>query len=509
MNNSLTQNKLYYGDCLEIMQSMKSASVDLIYLDPPFNSNRSYNAIYKDSTGKPLPTQVNAFCDMWELNAERLEMLKNIQMTAMNAGIDADIAQFWNVWMNALRKSQPKLLAYLLYMTERLLVMKTLLKPTGSIYLHCDPTASHYIKIIMDGVFGHDNFRNEIIWCYKGVGGRATNYYEKKHDVIFFYSKSKNWYFKCPRQKLSESTIERYKKYFDANGRITYQKLKDTNPGAFKALKGVPEDLNEVWLDMNNGAPQTDWWIDIPIVRKGQNQSLAYPTQKPVNLLKRIISAGSNEGDVILDPFCGCATTICAAHELNRKWIGIDIAYHAIRRVVQNRLSDVYHLQEGKDYSVNGIPNDIEAARDIWVRDKYQFQRWAVEYIDGFVTSKRTADRGVDGRLYFATPDHKDLQTMVLEVKGGSNVGIEMVRSLRGTMEREQFAMAGLILLEELPAQKQKNFASEMAEAGLLEAYGKQYPRMQMLTTREILEGKRFDMPSVAKMDSGQSIMIF
>ena len=497
MNNSLTQNKLYYGDCLEIMQSMKSASVDLIYLDPPFNSNRSYNAIYKDSTGKPLPTQVNAFCDMWELNAERLEMLKNIQMTAMNAGIDADIAQFWNVWMNALRKSQPKLLAYLLYMTERLLVMKTLLKPTGSIYLHCDPTASHYIKIIMDGVFGHDNFRNEIIWHYN-TGGKGKANFLKKHDVILWYSKTDNYNFfwqQCaiPRKKGTAHL----KHGVDEDGREYYEDYSPRKSG--KKYR---------WY-LDEGVVPMDVWVDIKAINPMAKERLGYPTQKPIELLKRIILASTNEGDVILDPFCGCATTICAAHELNRKWIGIDIAYHAIRRVVQNRLSDVYHLQEGKDYSVNGIPNDIEAARDIWVRDKYQFQRWAVEYIDGFVTSKRTADRGVDGRLYFATPDHKDLQTMVLEVKGGSNVGIEMVRSLRGTMEREQFAMAGLILLEELPAQKHKNFASEMAEAGLLEAYGKQYSRMQMLTTREILEGKRFDMPSVAKMDSGQSIMAF
>ena len=242
---------------------------------------------------------------------------------------------------------------------------------------------------------------------------------------------------------------------------------------------------------------------DINLIHSQSKERLGYPTQKPIALLKRIIEASSNEDDVILDPFCGCATTICAAHELNRQWVGIDIAYHAIRRVVQSRLADQYRLVDGEHYQVDGIPTTLEGAKDIWERDKYQFQRWIVEYIDGFVTSKRTGDGGIDGRLYFDM-GNKYLETMALEVKGGKHTDVGDVRDLRGAMERESLPMSGLILLDDLPERRRNNFENEMASAGVIKYLGKSYRRMQMLTTQEILNGKRFDMPSVAKMSAGQ-----
>ncbi len=381
--------------------------------------------------------------------------------------------------MKALRYTNPKLLAYLLYMMERLLVMKGLLKPTGSIYLHCDPTASHYIKVLMDSIFGHENFINEIVWHYQ-TGGASKRWFAKKHDVILLYSQTKKYRFYGENAKIarSEKSIKRAQNQKGA--RITSN--------------------NATKLPM-------DVWTDIQALNPMSNERLGYPTQKPVALLKRIIESSCPEDDIILDPFCGYGTTICAAHELNRRWVGLDIAYHAIRRVVQNRLEDNYRLIEDKDYQINGIPNTLEEARDIWERDKYQFQRWVIEYIDGFVTNKSTGDGGVDGRLFFSNPNEKDLQTMVLEVKGGQNINIKDVRNLMGVMGREKLPMAGLIVLEDLPDRKKRNFLTEMASAGTLKIHGKHYPRMQLLTTKEILEGKRFYTPSIAKLNTGQGLL--
>ena len=484
------KNKLYYGDCLKVIDDMELCSVDLIYLDPPFNSNRAYNTIYKDSTGRPLPSQINAFCDMWELTPEREELLRNIHILAKNRGVDSKTIEFWKHWMNALRYTNSKLLAYLLYMMERLLVMKGLLKPTGSIYLHCDPTASHYIKVLMDSIFGHQNFRNEIVWCYSN-SGRSKKKFTSKHDIILLYAKSEKYYW--------DYTIPISQKYLNSHYR---QKDENGNRCRIRIDGGKKRIYYPV-----KGMTCNDWWADIPSLNSVAKERLGYPTQKPIALLKRIIEASCPEDGIILDPFCGCGTTICAAHELNRRWLGIDIAYHAIRRVVQNRLQDRYKLIEGQNYEIDGIPNTLEGARDIWKRDKYQFQRWVIEYIDGFVTNKSTGDGGVDGRLFFSNPNEKDLQTMILEVKGGQHINISVVRNLRGAMEREKLPMAGLIVLEDLPDRKKQNFLTEMASAGTLEIHGKHYPRMQLLTTKEILEGKKFDTPSIARLSTGQSLL--
>jgi len=475
-------NTLYYGDCLQIMEDMQPNSVDLIYLDPPFNSNRAYNSIYKDSTGRPLPSQVNAFCDMWELTPERIDFLENMHTRLQGRDVSGEAVSFWQYFLNSIRESQPKLLAYCLYMLERLIIMKNLLKETGSIYLHCDQSAGHYLKILLDSVFGVKNFRNEIIWGYSG-NSKPTKHFPRKHDNIFFYAKNREKSLYNPIiLEYSEATKKRYN-HIDADGK----KYK------ISALRNGKQEV----VYMSDGVHATDVWSDIPVIRS-KKERLGWPTQKPIELLKRIIKSSSNEGDIVFDPFCGCATTICAAYELNRKWIGVDIAYHAIKRVVQNRLADFYGLNEGEHYEVAGIPNTMEAARDIWSRDKYQFQRWVVELIHGFVTAKQTADGGGDGRIFFQDPAKKELQTMVLEVKGGKNINIEVVRNLRGAMERENLRMAGLILLEELSDRKRKNFLNEMANAGTIEVCGKQYHKMQMLTTKEILEGKRFEMPSIA-----------
>ena len=250
-----------------------------------------------------------------------------------------------------------------------------------------------------------------------------------------------------------------------------------------------------MYLEATKGVAATDLIADVPIA--SGNERMGYATQKPTALLERIIKASSNPGDVVLDPFCGCATTMEAAHKLDREWIGIDIAIHAIKRVTRLRLQDRLGLMEGQDFTIDGIPSTLEGAVDLWAKDKYHFQQWAVEQADGFVTTKRTADGGVDGRIYFAVPDSKELQSMVVEVKGGANVTIESLRALKGVLDYDNALMAGLIIREPLGAVKARNFNRFMADAGTIELWGNEYPRMQLLTIAEILEEKRFATPTV------------
>ena len=534
-------NRLYYGDCLTIMQEMRKASVDLIYLDPPFNSSRDYNAIYKDETGRPLPDQIQAFCDLWELDGERERALRAMPVLMREAGIEDQAVEFWRLWMNALRSTQPRLLAYLSYMTQRLLPMRGLLKPTGSIYLHCDPTASHYIKVMMDAVFGYENFRNEIVWeRVRGAGKRsqhAIRNYGRSADNLLFYTRGRQYTFNADAIAIPYPDIETAFPRVDEKGRFKRRSPfrapgLGQRPNLVYPYKGVLPPHESGWtvkrerLAELDEAGEIEWengvlwrkqrpaagiipnnvWTDI--LGPARSERLGYATQKPVELLDRIIKASSNPGDVVFDPFCGCATTLEAAHRLERRWIGCDIAIHAVKRVAKVRLQDRLGLVEDKDFAIDGVPRDLEGARDLWKRDKYHFQRWAIEQVDGFVTTKRTADGGIDGRLYFGLPGARDLSSMVIEVKGGKNVGIKAVRELRGVLGNDQAKMAGLIIMEPLGTVKERNFKTEMLKAGDLNVTGVKYSRMQMLTVPEILEGKRFHTPGVAGRGLAQPVML-
>ncbi|MDE0398921.1 MAG: site-specific DNA-methyltransferase [Candidatus Poribacteria bacterium] len=490
-------NKLYYGDCLTVMRDMPVRSVDLIYLDPPFNSNRTYNAIYKDETGNPLPDQIEAFCDQWTLDPERERAIRAMPVLMVDSGIDDTVAQFWKTWTDALRKTQPRLLAYLAYMVERLIWMKLVLKPTGSIYLHCDPTASHYIKIMMDGVFGHGNFRNEIVWHRsRGFKRKTARQFTQKNDIVLFYAKDiQSHVFNTQYKPHKAEYVRRFKK--DVDGRLYRDDVNPTRGGR-----------RRIYLDETQGDIIDNVWSDIPPVNPNAKERLGYATQKPLALLERIIKASSNKGDVVFDPFCGCATTLEAAHKLGRKWIGIDIAIHAIKRVAKVRLEDRLGLVEGRDFVIDGVPRSFEGAYDLWERDTYQFQKWCVEQVDGFVTTKRTADGGIDGRLYFSVPGERSLQSMVLEVKGGKNVNISHIRALGNVLDTSGALMAGLIILHPLTERRHRNYQQEMAQAGDTEIDGALYPRMQMLTVQEILDGKRFDTPGArGKRESWQQQM--
>jgi DNA modification methylase len=525
-----SRNHLYYGDNLEIMRDyIATASVDLIYLDPPFNSQRTYNLIYKQMTGLPVPEQEEAFCDAWELDAEKEELVREMPVLLRKYDADEGLIAFWEAWIKALRTTQPHLLAYLVYMSYRLFEMRRILRDSGSIYLHCDPTASHYIKVIMDGVFGHHNFRSEIIWKRTSAHSSAKRY-GPVHDVVLFYTKSDSYtwnrvFMPYDAEYLDtffdqkDETGRRWKRTdltgagtrngetgqpwhginvtakgrhwayppsvleeMDREGRVHWPK-KD---GGMPRLKQYPEDLP--------GVPLQDIWTDISPMHNLSKERLGYPTQKPLGLLERIIQASSNEGDTIFDPFCGCGTSIYAAHLNNRRWKGCDIAILSVR-IVRDILAKRYGLRENIDYDVSGVPLSVEGAQDLFRRDHRQFQHWAVELAGGFCSKRLSGDRGIDGRLYFETS--AGLRSMVLSVKGG-HLAPAHIRELRGVLGRENSELAGFICLE----RPTKGMMQEAAEAGMFTYLGKNYPRLQIRTIEDLLGKKRFETPShVQTMD--------
>lgn len=529
-------NTLWYGDNLTIMQKeMGKHCVDLIYLDPPFKSDANYNLLYRNMTGKPVPEQAEAFFDQWQLDAAKLEIARTMPVLMREHGVHDHYAEFWRIWMQALRNTQPELLAYLIYMVQRLLWMKGLLRPHGSIYLHCDPTASHYIKVMMDGIFGHDRFLGELVWQRALAKGDARRKFAWNHDVILAYAGGKNYTFNPVHAAKDEEYQGRFDRD-DKDGRgpyhsapldspslrpnLTYE-YKGYEPPA-KGWRVSREEMERLDAEGRLIFPKTadgrirrklyaseqagpkigDVWTDIPplqgsALRSGKakkpSERLGYPTQKPIPLLKRIIEASSNPGDIVFDPFCGCGTTIYAAHETGRKWIGCDIAILAVK-LIREVLEERYRLHEGAHYRIDGVPLSVEGAEDLFKRDPFQFQHWLVERVGGFPMQRKVADRGIDGRLYFEK--RGSLGEVILSVKGGKLRPTD-VRDLRGTMEREKADMAGFLSLQE----PTKAMRAEAADAGMFTYNEVNYPRLQMLTVQDVLEAKR-DLDTPTKMGS-------
>ncbi len=518
---TVKNNHLYYGDNLTIMKAMPNACVDLIYLDPPFNSQRNYNLIYKKLTGQPVPEQEEAFCDAWDLDPEKEEMARNMPVVLEDYGADYELIQFWTAWINALRHTQPRLLAYLVYMSYRLFEMWRILKPTGSIYLHCDPTASHYLKVIMDGIFGHQNFRNEVIWKRSYGHGDSRRSMGRAHDVILAYSKSADYVLNRFYHEHSPEYIRDFFRHTDERGIFKLENLTSPSlrPNLTYPYKGYPPPakgwrvslekmqeldadnrlhfpkkkngriMRKVYLHELEGQPMTDVWTDINPLSAHDKERLGYPTQKPIALLERIIEASSNPGDVVFDPFCGCGSAIYAAHLSGRQWIGCDIAILSVQ-IVRDVLLNRYGLREGEHYQISGIPLSVEGAVDLFKRDARQFQHWSVEIAGGFSSTKHSGDQGIDGRIHFQTED--GLKNMVLSVKGG-HITPAYVRELRGVLEREHDSeMAGFICLQE----PTKGMRDEAAAAGLYTYLGTDYHRLQIRTIQDLLDGKGFDTPS-------------
>ncbi len=462
----ITKNTLFYGDNLDILREyIEDESIDLIYLDPPFNSNRSYNILFKDESGFDSEAQITAFDDSWHWGDSAEETFYELVQKS-----SPKIASMIGSFRQFIGTNQ--MMAYLVMMTTRLIELHRILKPTGSLYLHCDPTASHYLKIILDTIFNQENFINEIAWCYAS-GGVSKRYFGRKHEVIFFYAKSKDYKFNTQFRPYSEGTLER--------GLTDYKKR-----------------LNEKYELHDEGAIMNDWWEDItPLLSPTQYERLGYPTQKPIDLLERIIKASSDEGDLILDPFSGCGTAIAAAQKLNRKWIGIDITYLAIA-LHKNRLKDMYGLEPKIDYDIVGDPQSIHDARILAEDNRYQFQWWALSLIEArpLGEKKKGSDRGIDGIITFTDEATANIKQILIQVKSG-HVQSGLVRDFRGTIEREINAVMGVFITLENPS---RDMETEALEAGyyISPFTGQKYRKIQIITIEELLTGKNPDLPKTA-----------
>jgi site-specific DNA-methyltransferase (adenine-specific) len=456
-------NTLYYGDNLDVLPRIASESVDLIYLDPPFNSNATYNILFRTLKGDPSSAQIHAFDDTWSWSVEAEATYHRVTSAPSAAG---GLVVYLRSMFAVLGKSD--LMAYLVMMAPRLVELRRVLNPAGSIYLHCDPTASHYLKTLMDAVFGVKNYRNEIVWCYAG-GGIPRKDFPRKHDVILRYTKTDDYFYDPTYRPYSPGTVQR--------GRT---KVKG---------KYFEEGLRAV------GTPINDWWTDVPkITSPTDPEKLGYPTQKPVVLLERIIKTSCPEAGIVLDPFCGCGTTVDAAQQMGRSWIGIDITYIAVD-LIKNRLTGRYGDSILSTFHIDGIPQDVEGANALSNENKIDFERWAVSMVRGQPT-KASGDEGVDGKIYFARTykEPLDVGTCIVSVKAGEHLGPEMVRELAGTVSGREAQMG--LLLTRVPASD--GMLKEAVRHGsyIHEATGALFPRIQLLTTGELLAGTQPKIPS-------------
>jgi DNA modification methylase len=506
-------NVLYFGDNLEILRKyIPDGSVDLIYLDPPFNSKATYNVLFKEPGGESSQAQITAFEDTWHWG---LESERALQEIAASAIAPAEVKELMSVLPNMVGK-RTDMMAYLTMMGIRLIELKRVLKDTGSIYLHCDPTASHYLKILMDTIFGAQNFRNEIVWKRTSAHNDPGRY-GANIDIILFYAVSSSWVWNQIYLAHDEDYINRFH-HEDQDGRLwTDDNLtaKGLSGGGYEyEYKGVKslwrcplETMQKLdaegklhftkaggirlkrYLDENKGVVLQCLWDDIPPINSQAKERLGYQTQKPEALLERIIKASSNEGDTILDPFCGCGTAIIAAQKLNRKWIGIDITHLAIG-LMKWRLRNMVPMPV---YKVIGEPKDLAGAIELAEQNKYQFQWWAVSLIGGqpYGERKKGADTGIDGYLYYM--DEKDkIKKAIISVKGGKSTNVSMIRDLGHVIEREK-ADIGVFVSLEKPT---RPMLEESAMMGFYHSpLGKDYPRIQVLTIEEILQGKSPDIP--------------
>ena len=516
----MPENHLYYGDNLDVLRRyVKDESVDLIYLDPPFNSRRGYNVLFAEKDGSRSSSQIKAFEDTWEWNQEAERTYEEL---VEQGGQVSDVMRAFRTFLKG-----SDMMAYLAMMAPRLIELRRVLKLTGSIYLHCDPTASHYLKMLMDAVFGPQFFRNEIIWQRTSAHANVIEKFAAVHDVILFYTKvgTSTWnqqYLPYDDDYLNtffDQVDENGKRYFrrdltasmsrastgqlyewhglrpppsrcwamakdnmdelEKKGRIHWPKKK----GGMPRLKLYPED--------QPGVPGKDIWTDIKTMHNLSSERLGYPTQKPEALLERIIKASSNEGDIVLDPFCGCGTAVVVAQRLNRHWIGIDITHLAIN-LIKTRLRDAFGDEVKNSYDVIGEPTTFTEAEALAKEDPFQFQSWALGLVGARpYEQKKGSDRGIDGRLYFHDDRSGRTKQIILSVKAG-HVQVAHVRDLRGTIEREK-AEIGVLLCLEKPT---KPMLHEAVEAAFYESQGwGKFPRIQILTIEELLGGKTIDYP--------------
>ncbi len=456
--DELKTNVLYFGDNLEILRKyIPDNSIDLIYLDPPFNSKKDYNILFKENGGVESQAQIKAFTDTWHWTQTAEDTYHDIVVNG-----PLKVGKLIGALHDAI--SNNDVMAYLVMMTARLTELHRVLKPTGSLYLHCDPTASHYLKLVLDQVFGAANFRNEISWCYARPAAPKQRIFCRAHEIVFFYTKSERRTFNPDNVRIpyKESTTKRAGYMSSAHGRRFVREIREG--GKF------PED----------------WW-DIPYLRPNAKENLNYPTQKPLALLERIIKASSNEGDIVLDPSCGCGTAVVAAQKLNRRWIGIDITHLAIN-LMRNRLKDSFGIKA----EVIGEPVDLAGAKALAHQDRYQFQWWALGLIGArpLGEKKKGADKGIDGVIHFIDEVSGKPKRVVVQVKSG-HIGVNAVRELKAVAANDAI---GVFITLEPPTSPMK---VEAVDASYYHSpvYDKDYPKIQILTIEELLQGKTVDMP--------------
>ncbi len=480
------ENTLYYGDNLEILRKyIKDESVDLIYLDPPFNSKANYNVLFKDESGESK-AQIRAFTDFWHWDEESA---KTYDYLVTNPNVPIKLSKLIHTLHDFLGTNDMS--AYLVMMSARLIELHRVLKKSGSLYLHCDPTASHYLKIVLDVIFGAENFISEIVWAYgTSSGGRAKGQKPiKGHDIILAYAKSYGLHtYNKIFLPYSEKYIGDWFRFTDEKGR-RYR----------KRMRGKDEKGEIIWeiqyLDESKGIPLSDTWTDIkqlyadPRAYKANQQKhteiLGFETQKPLALLERIIQMASNDGDLVLDPFCGCGTAIDAAEKLGRKWIGIDITHLAIN-LIKRRIKEKY---PDCKFEVIGEPKDVEGAKDLALKDRYQFEWWALSLIDARPANdkKKGADQGVDGIILLQNPNMREPIKALVQVKSG-HVKSDMITALKGAMERDK-AQYGIFITLEEPTQP---MVKEALEKGFeTEPLTKErIPKVEIITIKELLDGK-------------------
>jgi DNA modification methylase len=515
-------NRLYYGDNLDVLRRhVENESVDLVYLDPPFNSNASYNVLFAERDGTQAASQIKAFEDTWRWDEGAARAFTEV----VEAG--GRVSQAMQAFRTFLGDTD--MLAYLAMMAPRLVELRRVLKPTGSLYLHCDPTASHYLKMLLDAVFGPAQFRNEIIWL-RSKNPKGSQFEMKRFspftDTILYYAKSDATVVHLDRIRIPLNTEEWANKYpykdehgsyadgpilrsgsMGARPNLVY-KYKGFTPGpaGWRVKREVLEEIdkkgNLAWtktgavrrklrpVDIEKGQPIGSFWGDIAPINSQAQERLGYPTQKPEALLDRIINASSNEGDLILDPFCGCGSSVASAQKLKRRWIGIDITNLAIG-LIRHRLKDAYGDDIAKIYDVIGEPVSVTDAATLAASDPYQFQWWALGLVGARpAEGKKGADKGIDGRIYFHEGDTKNTKQIIFSVKAGK-LHAPYVRDLRGVVDREKAAIGVLLTLVD----PTKAMRTEAASAGFYKSPWGQHARLQIITVGELLAGKRLDAP--------------
>jgi len=511
---------LYYGDNLDILRRyLKDESVDLVYLDPPFNSARTYNTFFHEKDGTEAASQIRAFEDTWHWDIQTMAAYKQI---TEQPGKVSDVMQAFYTFLGG-----NDMMAYITMMAPRLVELRRVLKSTGSLYLHCDPTASHYLKLLCDAVFGPLNYRSEVVWK------RTTTHNDSKRwsdntDTILFYTRSDSFVWNPQHEEHDTKYVEDKYRYNDEDGRGPYRLDNMTSPNprpnmmyewkghkwpekGWRYSKETMAKLDadgRIWYpDSKDKRPQLkrylgempgpvmgNLWTDIFPINSQARERLGYPTQKPLPLLERIIKASSNPGDVVLDPFCGCGTTIDAAEKLGRKWIGIDITQLATS-LIKNRLRDTY----GKKIEIItvGEPTTPNEASVLAEQDKFQFQWWALGLVDARpVEQKKGADHGIAGKILFRDdPAAAQPEQIIIQVKGGKT-GVKDVRDLRGVLDREKAAIGVLISLQPPTGPMEV----EAADVGFYEhkLTHQKYPRLQLRTVKALMDGKGIERPSEA-----------